>query len=367
MTKGDYYEILSVSKGASKEEIKKAYKKLALKYHPDRSKEEGAEEKFKEISEAYAVLSDESKRKAYDQFGHAGFDQRYSQEDIFRGTNFEDLFGDLFGGSIFESFFGAGNRRAAKGNDIRTDVTIDFEDVINGLDKTIKLQKNISCEHCDGTGAEDGDLVNCSKCHGKGRIIKQQRTPFGIFSAQTLCSECQGKGQVPKNECKHCDGDGILFKEKTIKVKIPPGIDDGQIIRVHGEGTAVKHGASGDLLVVVRVRQHELFERDGIDVHIDLPISFSQAALGAELEVPTLEGTTKIKVPAGTQSNTTFRLKGKGLPDINGYGHGDQFVHAHVKTPQKLTKVEKELLLQLGKENKERLSPQKNFFEKMFN
>ncbi len=369
MSKRDYYEILGIEKTASKEEIKKAYKKLALQHHPDRSKEEGSEEKFKEISEAYAVLSDDQKRKAYDQFGHAGFNQQYSQEDIFRNANFEDIFSDLFGegGSIFDMFFGGGGRRGTpRGQSIQVETTIDFEDVITGIEKTITLKRNIPCDHCKGTGAKDGDFKNCGTCHGRGYQVKQQRTPFGVFQAQMPCSTCQGQGHIPKEECKHCDGDGVIYKEKPLKVKIPQGIDDGQTLRIRGEGVAVKGGIAGDLLVVVHVRPHEYFEREGTTVHLTYPITFTQAALGDDITVPTLEGEATIKIPPGTQSEATFRLKGKGLPTLHGEDIGDFFVHIQVRTPEKLTKRARELLRELAKENKESLKPGKGFFKKLF-
>ena len=308
------------------------------------------------------------KKQAYDQFGHAGFDQRYSQEDIFRNVNFEDIFGDLFGGSggIFDSFFG-GARRKRKGQDIQTEVFLDFEDVLEDQEKKIKLKKNVACDRCDGTGAEGRQLETCSFCSGRGMEVKQQRTPFGVFATQRPCHNCHGKGSMPKEYCKDCHGDGVRYKETSIDVKTPAGISDGQMLRVRGEGVAIKDGEPGDLIVYVNVRPHELFEREGNNIHIDLPVSFSQAALGDEVEVPTIKGKSTIKIPAGTQSSTTFRIKGKGIPDLNGYGKGDELVHVHVKTPQKLTKKAKGLLEELAKENKEKLKPQKGFFEGLFN
>lgn len=368
MTKQDYYEILGLKKGASKEEVKKAYKKLALQYHPDRSKEENAEEKFKEISEAYAVLSDDEKKASYDQHGHAGFDQRYSQEDIFRNANFEDIFSDIFGGgSIFDMFFGGRGGRARQGQSIQAETTIDFEDVINGIEKKITLKKNVTCEHCNGTGAKDGTFTTCTTCHGRGYQTRQQRTPFGVFQSQMPCSSCNGQGKIPKEECKHCEGEGVRYKDHTLNIKIPAGIDDEQTLRIRGEGVAIKGGTPGDLLLTIYVRPHEYFEREGAHIHLTFPITITQASLGDEIKVPTLEGETTIKIPAGTQSHTTFRLKGKGLPDIHGGSHGDEYVHIRVQTPQKLTKRARELLKELAKENKESLKPHKGFFEKLFN
>ncbi len=363
-TKRDYYEILGVEKTASKEDIKKAYKKLALQYHPDRNKEKDAEEKFKEISEAYAVLSDDEKRKAYDNYGHAGFDQRYTEEDIFRNVNFDDIFGDMFGGSIFDMFFGG--RRERRGQDIHVEVEINFEDVIKGIKKQVTIKKNTPCDACEGTGAKDAIFKTCETCNGRGAQIRQQRTPFGIFSTQTTCRTCGGTGRTPQKTCPSCEGEGVEYTDHSLTVSIPAGIDHGQMLRIRGEGVAVKNGISGDLLVSVHVHPHELFERDGQDIHIELPLSFSQAALGDEIKIPTLDGQATLTIPAATQSNTTFRLKHKGIPEVNGRGIGDEYIHVIVRTPEKLTKKAKDLLHDLAKENKETLKPQKGILQRMF-
>src|SRR3989344_3829562 len=294
MTKRDYYDILGISKNASKEEIKKAYKKLAMKYHPDVSKEKDSSEKFKELSEAYAVLSDDQKRSTYNQFGHDGFDQRYTQEDIFRGFDFSSVFDEIFGesfsgDSIFDMFFGSDRRaRRRKGNDLRYDLTIDFEDAAFGTKKEITINKDAICDSCNGTGAEHGNMVNCDACNGRGVVTRTQRTPFGMFSTSTTCRNCHGQGQIAKNDCKTCRGRGIVKESKKIKVTIPAGINNGQFLRLRGEGEAVKDGINGDLFVVVNVKPHKFFTRDENDLHLEVPISYSQAVLGTSIEVPTL-------------------------------------------------------------------------------
>ncbi|MDP6641819.1 MAG: molecular chaperone DnaJ [Candidatus Nanoarchaeia archaeon] len=370
MTKRDYYEILGINKNASKDEIKKTYKKLALKYHPDRNKEKGAEEKFKEISEAYAVLSDDTKKQQYDTYGHAGFDQRYSQEDIFRGADFGSVFEDLFGESsnIFDMFFGGNfnrGRRQRRGNDLQYNLTIDFEEAAFGIDKEVTINKDIECSKCQGSGAEHGELEQCSTCQGSGMQKRTQRTPFGMFQTTTTCGNCNGEGEVSKKVCLNCNGNGVEKKSKKIKIKIPKGIDNGQFLRIRGEGQDIKNGSSGDLIVVVNVKAHKYFTRDENNIHLDFPISFSQAALGDEVKVPTLEKEVKMKIPSGTQSHTLFRLKGKGIEDVNGYGKGDEFVRVIVKTPSKTNKKQKELFDSLAKENKEKLKIEKGFLDKV--
>jgi len=369
MAKRDYYDILGINKSASKDEIKKAYKKLALKYHPDRNSGKDAEEKFKEISEAYAVLSDDSKRQQYDTFGHAGFDQRYTQEDIFRGADFNDIFEDLFGESsnIFDMFFGRGfgGKRQRKGNDLQYNLSIEFEEAVFGATKEIIINKDVKCEHCNGTGAEHGELKQCDVCHGSGLQRRTQRTPFGIFQTQTTCRNCNGEGEVAKKACIHCNGYGIEKKSKEIKIKIPKGINEGQFLRIKGEGQHIKNGISGDLFVVINIKPHKFFTREENNVYMEFPISFSQAALGDEIKVPTLYGEVKMKIPSGTQSHTLFRLKGKGIEDVNDNSVGDQYVRIILKTPSKLNKKQKELFDELSKENKEKLKIEKSLLDKV--
>lgn len=366
MTKKDYYEILGVSKNATKEEIKRAYKKLAMKYHPDVSKEKDAAERFKEISEAYAVLSDDEKRKQYDTFGFDAFRQAYSQEDIFRGFDFEDIFGDLFGGgSIFDMFFGGSRRpRRRIGANLRYDLEIEFEEAAFGAEKKIEVERHEKCKACDGTGAKGKDMVTCPDCHGSGVFRKTQRTPFGMFSQTTTCSTCQGEGEVMEEACPECRGRGTFTKKRKITVKIPKGVDTGSTLRLSGEGEAVQNGPNGDLFVVLHVKPHKFFQRDEDDVYFELPISFSQAALGDEIEVPTLKGKAKLKIPAGTQSETVFRLKGEGIQNVNGQGKGDQYIKVKVNTPSKLNKKEKDLFKELSKTDKKALK--RSFLDKLF-
>ena len=350
MTK-DYYEILGVSKDSSKEEIKKAYKKLALKYHPDRNTEQGAEDKFKQISEAYAVLSDEKKKSNYDRFGPEGFNQQYSQEDIFKG--FEDIFG---GGDIFDMFFGGGKRRNSnRGSDLRYDIEISFEDAYNGMTKEIKVEKLDSCENCSGTGSENGKLISCEQCDGRGQIRYVRQTPLGAFATTTTCNKCMGEGKQIKNRCENCNGKGRTSQIKTIKIKIPGGVQTGSQLRVSGDGEAgLRGGRSGDLYVVIFVQPSKIFKREENDIYLDVPISFSDAALGCEIKTPTVEKEVTLKIPSGTQSNTKFRLKGKGFSYLDGYGRGDQYVNIIVETPTKLTKEHKKLFEDLKNLEKEK-------------
>ena len=370
----DYYDVLGVSKGSSKEEIKKSYKKLALKFHPDKNKEAGAEDKFKEISEAYAVLSDDQKKAQYDQFGHDGFHGKYSQEDIFRGFNFEDAFRDLgVGGSIFEAIFGGGfgggrKSRARRGDDLSFNLEISFEEAAKGVNKKISLKKFEVCSACSGSGAEKSEMNSCSDCNGSGQVQQTKQTLFGVFSQVGVCSKCQGFGETPKHECKSCDGAGRTDTKKMITTKIPAGISDGQTIRVAGEGEAgMKGGSYGDLYINVHVRSHKHFERNGFDLHVEIPVSFSQAVLGDEISIPTLDKSIKIKIPEGVQTNTIFRLKNKGIQRLNSSSFGDLFARIIVVTPSKLNKQQKEFFKNLAKDSKEKTTLKKpGFFEKMF-
>ncbi len=362
-TKGDYYEILGVKKDAGKDEIKKAYRKLALKYHPDKNKEAGAEDKFKEISEAYGVLSDEKKRAQYDRFGHAGIDSRYSQEDIFKNINVDDIFGDLgFGGgggfgSIFDIFFGGGmgggRRRAKKGPrrgaDLQYRLNITLEQAARGFEAKFSVKRHEPCPTCSGSGAKPGTSPkSCPSCKGSGQIQSARKTPFGAFTTVSTCSTCKGEGDVIDVPCEKCRGTGIHSKTEKISLKIPPGVDTGTHLRVSGKGDAgEKGGPAGDLYVVINVKHHPVFERHGNDIYMERDISFPQAALGSKVEVPTLTGDVKLKVPAGTQPGTVFRLRGKGIKSLHGRGTGDQQVRVRVKVPKKMSQEEKILIERL--------------------
>lgn len=373
-TKRDYYEILGVPRDATKEQLKDAYRTLALKFHPDRNKEAGAEDKFKEISEAYAVLSDDQKRAAYDQYGHAGFDQRYSQEDIFRNANFEDIFrefGFSFGGSggspfedmIFSSMFGGSPRRSrGVGQSLRYDLYVTLEEAARGISKEISFKRNKECARCKGSGAEPGSKMNsCAKCGGHGQVRTSRRMgPFGSFTSVTTCNACGGRGQRPSKECRECGGSGIVQSEEKLSVDVPAGVDTGSRLRLSGMGEAGPAG-SGDLYVFITVKPHSVFNREGDDIYIETPVSFSQAALGAEIEVPTLFGKAKLKIPAGTQTHTVFRMKGEGMPRVHGRGKGDQLIRVIIRTPTNLSGKQKKALEELGEAD-----PKKGLFENMF-
>lgn len=358
--KRDYYEVLGVSKNASQDEIKKAYRRLAMQYHPDRNKSPGAEEKFKEISEAYGVLSDDEKRRQYDMFGHAGIDGRYTREDIFRGINFEDIFGDLgFDfmnlGNIFQSFFGGGSARArrgpSRGPDLRFDMEITLEEAAKGTEKKIKYPRLERCEVCGGTGAKPGTSpVTCSTCNGSGQVAFTKRTPFGQFTSVSTCRRCRGEGQIVETPCSKCRGTGKVKATKQLVVKVPPGVDTGSRLRLAGEGEAgEKGGPPGDLYVVIHVKPHDIFVREEDDLYLELPITFSQAALGSRIEIPTLNGNSILRIPPGTQSGTVLRLRGKGMPSMRGYGRGDLHVRVQVRTPTNLSPEQRRLFQELAK------------------
>ena len=371
--KKDYYDILGVKKGASKDELKDAYRTLALKYHPDRNKEQGAEEKFKEISEAYAVLSDDEKRATYDQYGHTGFDQRYTQEDIFRSANFEDIFREFgFGGAgggsfedmVFSSMFGGSprGRRSGRGSDLRYDIRISLEEAAKGVSKEISFRRNKRCEHCKGSGAEPGSKVStCKTCGGQGQVRQsRQMGPFGSFVSVTTCPSCGGQGKKAEKACSECGGSGAAQATEKFSVDIPPGVDTGSQLRLSDLGERGPT-SSGDLYVFINVKDHPVFKRDGNDIYLDTYIGFSQAALGAEIDVPTLWGKTKLKIPAGTQTHTILRMRGEGMPSVHGRGKGDQLVRVIVKTPTNLSDKQKKALGELGES-----SPQKGLFGNMF-
>jgi len=362
-SKRDYYEVLGVPRDASKEEIKKAYRQLALKYHPDRNKSPDAEEKFKEISEAYAVLSDDEKRMQYDQLGHEGISSRYTWDDIFRSADFDRIFRDLgfgFGGfdTIFDMFFGGGARRRygpQKGADLRYDMELTLEEAVFGLETEIEVPRVEVCGTCHGSGAKPGTSPRkCPKCNGTGEIRRTREFGYTHFTEIETCNECHGKGISIENPCKDCKGTGTVQGLRRIKLKIPPGIDNGYNLRLSGEGEpGTRGGPSGDLYVVVHVKPHKIFKRKGDDLLCEAHISFPQAALGTKISVPTLDGEAKLKIPAGTQTGTLFRLRGRGAPHLHGWGRGDQLVRVIVKTPTNLTRHQKELLAELAKEVKE--------------
>jgi len=360
MTQRDYYEILDVSRSASETELKKAYRQQALKYHPDKNPgNHEAEEKFKEASEAYEVLKDPEKRQIYDQFGHQGLKGRG-----FRGfEGFDDIFSSF--GDIFGDFFGGGQRRQRTGADLRLDVSISFLEAAFGLEKAVELSKHEECETCRGSGAKPGTSPQvCSTCRGTGQVVRTQ----GFFSMSTPCPDCHGAGQVITHPCRECRGEGRVVKKKTISVNIPAGVDEGSRLRLRGEGESGPGGAPpGDLYVFIHVAAHETFHREGNDIYSRLNLSFSQAALGAEIEVPLIHGKTEIiSVQAGTQSGQTTRIQGVGIPHIRGHGRGDHIIQLVVETPGRLNRRQKELLQELadidGKPVKETL---KGFFQKL--
>ena len=370
-SKRDYYEILGVSKTASSEEIKDAYRKLAMQYHPDRNKAPEAEEKFKEISEAYAVLSDEEKRKQYDVLGHAGFDQRYTTEDIFRGADFESIFRDIGFGfdlrDIFSSFFGGRDfgERVIRGGDLAYDLEITLEDAAKGAEKEIEIQRTEKCDVCGGTGAAANIQPRiCSRCEGAGRVQSVTRNGFGTFVRVVPCPSCKGKGKIIDSPCPRCRGMGLVRRQRSITVKIPPGIDEGYQLRLQGQGEASQDGDyPGDVYVLIHLAPHAYFKRDEDDLLYNLTIGFPQAALGAEVTVPTLEGKTDLKIRPGTQPGQIIKLKGKGMPRFGGYGRGDLLVRVDLTVPEKLTSEQRTLLEQLAKEfdqnfkEKHRLKP----------
>jgi molecular chaperone DnaJ len=358
--KRDYYEVLGVSKQASEKDIKSAYRKLAMKYHPDQSDASDAEERFKEISEAYAVLSDADKRRQYDQFGHAGINSQYSQEDLFRGVNFEDIFrGFGFGGeSIFDMFFGGARQRGpARGRDLRYDLDLTLEQAASGMETVLDVPRTESCQTCGGSGAKPGTSpTTCAQCGGTGQVTRVQSTPFGQMITSMGCSKCAGRGQIITSPCTECGGSGRVRRTRKINVKIPPGVDDGQQIKLRGEGD-MGPGGAGNLYIFLNIRPHQLFKRVNSDLLFEMPISITQAALGAEIDVPTLNGRAIVRIPAGTQSGSVFRLKGKGMPRLQGLGVGDMHVKVDVKTPKSLTSRQKELLEALAAEFGEKPSP----------
>ena len=371
MAKRDYYEVLGVERNASEEEIIKAYRKLAVKFHPDKNpSNKAAEESFKEVGEAYEALSDPQKRAAYDQYGHAAFDPRMRA----RGGGFHDpfeIFREAFGasGSIFDDLFGGGRSDPTgpqRGSDLRYDLEISFEEAANGCDKEVTVTKLDQCEHCHGSGREaDSKVKTCATCGGRGQVVSSR----GIFSIAQTCPRCEGTGRVIENPCKVCRGAGRKERTSKIKLRIPAGVDTGARLRSAGSGEAgLRGGPTGDLYVVLHVQPHEIFQRDGDDLICEVPISFVQAALGSEIEVPTLGGKASIKVPVGTQNGTVFRLKGKGIKNVQGYGHGDLHVRVTVEVPTHLNAAQRAKLQEFAELCDGSVNPiSQSFFEKARN
>ena len=371
-TKRDFYEVLGVEKGASTEDIKKAYRKAAMKYHPDRNPgDKTAEEKFKEINEAYEVLSDDDKRARYDQFGHAGVDPNFNPNaGGFGGGGFGD-FGDIFGdifGSAFGGGFGGGSRSTQnaprRGENVAIRLELTFEEAAFGCEKEVSALRIENCGSCNGTGSADGTVETCSNCRGTGQVRTTQNFMGMQMQSTSPCPRCGGKGKVIKTPCNTCKGKGKVRRTQKIKVKVPAGVDEGQSVRVRGEGCVGSNGGpNGDLLVEIMIREHPIFTRDGVDVLCEVPISFTQAALGAEIQVPTLDGKVSFDIPEGTQTGTTFTLPGKGIPYVgSSRRRGDELFTVVVETPTKLTKEQKELLRQLD-DSIDETPKRKKFFD----
>ena len=383
MAKRDYYEVLGVDKNASENDIKKAYRKAAMKYHPDKfanatdAEKKDAEEKFKEINEAYQVLSDNEKKQQYDQFGHAAFEQGGAG---FGGGGFggfgdfdiNDIFNMFRGNSNFRDFeeytnFGGSSRRSyvEPGNDLRYNLEITLEEAAKGVEKTIKYKRTGKCEHCHGTGAEDDKMKTCPTCNGQGTIKTQQRTILGVMQSQSVCPDCHGTGKVPEKKCKHCRGTGTAKETVEKKINVPAGIDDGQKLKYAGLGEASQSGGpNGDLYIVIRIKPHDIFIRQGDNLYCEVPISYSTAVLGGEVEVPTLNGKKTVKVPEGTESGKLLKVSGEGIKSLRGYGKGDIIVKFTIETPKKLTDKQKELLQKFEESLNEKNYEQKSSFMK---
>lgn len=366
MSKRDYYEVLGINKNASEEEIKKAYRKLARQYHPDVNKEPDAETKFKDVKEAYDTLSNESKRARYDQYGHEDPNTGFGGAG-YGGADFGDF------SDIFDMFFGGGRKSSnpnapRRGADLQYSMTLKFKEAVFGKETDITLPKEEKCDTCRGSGAKPGSKIEtCSVCKGTGQQEIIQNTPFGRIVNRRVCTACHGQGKIIVEKCHECRGTGRVKRQKKIHIKVPAGVDDGAQIRVSGEGEpGVNGGPSGDLFIILHVRSHDFFKRDGDNIYCDVPVTFTQAALGDEIEVPTLDGKIKLKIPEGTQTGTNFRLRGKGVPHLRYSGRGDQHVKVIVETPSKLNEEQKELLRKLGEiSGHEVNTQQKTFFEKM--
>ena len=368
MAKRDYYEVLAIVKTASDDEIKKAYRKMAMKYHPDRNPDNAeAEEKFKECAEAYEVLSDSEKRSMYDRMGHRAFEGGmgggggggFSAEDIF--SQFGDIFGGAFGGG------GRSQQRARRGSDLRYVMELSLEEAVQGVKKTVTFTAPAPCDVCDGKGSKNpNDVETCKTCHGAGQVRMQQ----GFFAVQQTCSTCRGQGKIIKNPCNSCHGSGVKDRQQTLEVTIPAGVDNGDRVRLTGKGEAIRDGQSGDLYVEVVVREHEIFQRDGADLYMDVPVSIADAALGKDLEIPTLDGRVNLKVPEGTQTGKMFRLRGKGVKPVRSSMQGDLLCRIMVETPVNLTSRQRELLKELqttmDSDDSKSSPKKKSFFDRLF-
>jgi molecular chaperone DnaJ len=384
MSKRDFYEILGVSKTASADEIKKAYRKVAMQYHPDRNPgDKAAEEKFKEAAEAYEILSDADKKAQYDRYGHAGVGNngRGGYGGGAGGMNMDDIFsqfGDVFGDDIFGNFFGGGQRggrgqqrsRGVRGSNLRVKLKLTYEEIAKGVTKNIKVKKYVGCSTCNGSGAKDKNSVQtCQTCGGSGQVRRVQNTFLGQMQTVTTCPTCNGEGSTVTAKCGNCKGEGRVYAEETVSIDIPAGVQEGMQLNISGKGNAGERGgAAGDLIILIEEEAHKDLQRDGLNVAYDLHISIPDAAFGTQIEVPTIDGRAKIKIPAGTQSGKIFRLKGKGFPAVNSYEKGDQLIHINVWTPQQLTAEEKAALEKLSHSPNFKPHPDKNekgFFDKV--
>jgi molecular chaperone DnaJ len=382
MSKRDYYEILGVAKTASADEIKKAYRKVAMQFHPDRNPgDKAAEEKFKEAAEAYEVLSDADKKAQYDRYGHAGVSGQGRGYGGGGGMNMEDIFsqfGDIFGDDLFGSFFGGGQRggragqrsRGVRGNNLRVKLKLNYEEIAKGVTKNIKVKKHVSCTTCEGSGAKDkGSMQTCGSCGGSGQVRRVQNTFLGQMQTVTTCPNCNGEGSTITAKCSSCKGEGRVFGEETVSIDIPAGVQEGMQLNVSGKGNAGERGGMpGDLIILIEEEAHKELYREGLNVAYELHLSFPDAVFGTQVEVPTIDGKAKIKIPAGTQSGKILRLKGKGFPSVNSYEKGDQLVQVSVWTPQELNTEEKALLEKLGQSPNFKPNPDKNdksFFDKV--
>ncbi len=379
-TKRDYYEVLGVGKSSAGDEIKKAYRKVAMQYHPDRNPgDKEAEEKFKEAAEAYEVLSDADKRAKYDRYGHQAFAP--GTGGFSGGANMDDIFsqfGDIFGEDVFGSFFGGGRNRGGegrratgqRGSNLRVKLKLNYEEIAKGVTKNIKVKKYVSCNTCNGSGAKDkGSIQTCPTCNGSGQVRKVQNTFLGQMQTVTTCPTCNGEGSTVTAKCSACKGEGRIYGEEMVSLDIPAGVQEGMQLSLNGKGNAGERGGyPGDLIILIEEEAHPSLHRDGLNVAYDLFITFPDAVFGTNVEVPTIDGKAKIKIPPGTQSGKIFRLKGKGFPEVNGYSKGDQLIHVNVWTPQNVSNDERSMLERMNNSNNFKPHPDKNdksFFEKI--